>query len=354
MLKESKNFLYKLLETPSPTGFEANLQKVVSDRMKSHCDTIERDSFGNLICTVNPNGSRTIMLAGHADQIGFMVSHITKEGYLHVVSLGGIDPGVVPGSTVRIRAQKGDLRGIFGRKPIHLQDAEDRKRMPLELKKMWIDIGAKDQKDAEKYVEIGDYAVYEPKIIELKNDLITAPGLDNRIGVFVVMEALKLVSKENPSCRVVAVSTAQEEVGLRGATTSSYTVNPDVSIAVDVTFATDNPGVDDSKGPEVKLGEGPCVSRGPNTNEKLRDLILSVAKTKKISVQKTVDGRPFGNDANTMQINRGGSAATAISVPNRYMHTQVEVVSLADLENTAKLLASVCLQINTKTSFIPS
>jgi endoglucanase len=355
MLPESKDFLFALLTTPSPTGHEHWIQEVVRSRMKDFTESMTTDLHGNLICAINTKAERRVMLAGHADQIGFMVRHITKEGFIYVGALGGIDPGVVPGSKVSIISSKGRVSGIFGRKPIHLQNSDERAKMTLDLKKFWIDIGARSKAEVERYIEIGDPVVFAPVVEELRNGCIAAPGIDNRVGLFVVMEALRLLAGEKLQVGVYAVSTVQEEVGLRGAMTAAYSVNPEVGIAVDVTFATDNPGgsQDDTKSVDIKLGGGPVITRGPNANIPLEQLLIDTAKKQKILYQISPDPRPLGNDANAMQTIRGGVAAGSVSIPNRYMHSQVEVCMLKDLENAARLLSKTILRINGKTSFIP-
>ncbi len=353
MNKESKEFLYNLLTAPSPTGFEQEIQKVVRKRMEPYADSITTDLHGNVIVAINPTAERRVMLAGHCDQIGFMVRHITKEGFLYVEALGGIDPGVVPGSHATIHTAKGPINGVFGRKAIHQQSADERAKMPLDLSKMWLDIGAKSKAEVEKLIEIGDPVTYALGVTELRNDLICSPGLDDKVGLFVAMEALRLASSKKLSVGLYAVSTVQEEVGLRGARTAAYAVDPEVGIAIDVTFATDNPGFDDSKSVPMKLNGGPGLSKGPNTNPVLEKMLTDTAKQHKIPYQISPSGRPLGTDANAMQISRAGVAAASIGIPNRYMHSQVEVCSLKDIENTAKLLAFFVAKINSRTSFIP-
>lgn len=353
MNKESKKFLYDLLKTPSPVGFEEKIQRVVKKRMESYADTIQSDVHGNLTVGINTKAKRKVLLAGHCDQIGFMVKHITDKGYLYLDALGGIDTTVLPGASVTIYGKKGAVPGVFGHVPIHLQPVEKRGKLSTSMTAAWVDIGARDKKDAEKQIEIGDYAIFTPAVTELNNDIITGPGLDNRVGLFVVMEALRLVARGKINVAVYAVSTVQEEVGLRGATTSTYSINPDVGIAVDVTHATDNPAVTDSKQPPCLLGKGPVISRGPNANSRLVKRLFDSSKKGKIPHQIGISGRLFGNDAHTMQISRQGVATAAIGIPNRYMHTQAEACNLKDLENTAKLLAHFIKGLKETTDFKP-
>lgn len=354
MEKESRAFLDQLLTTPSPTGFEERIQALVRKRMTPFADTIESDLHGNLIVAINPDAEKRVMLAGHCDQIGFMITHISNEGFLYVSPLGGIDVGVLYGAQVTIHGEKGPVEGIFGRKPIHQQSAEERASMKLDISKVWIDIGAKNKKEAEKLVNIGDSATFKLGVMQLGSDFICAPGLDDRVGLFIVMEALRLCKNSKLNVGLFSVSTVQEEVGLRGASTAAYTVNPEVGIAVDVTHASDNPASEGAKGVPCKLGAGPAICRGPNINPVVERLLVASAKKAKIPYQPAPSSRLLGNDANAMQVVRGGIAAGSIGVPNRYMHTQVEVCSLKDLENCAKLLAQFVKSITTKTDFRPA
>ena len=353
MNKESRDFLFKLLKTPSPTGHEVPIQRIVRNRMKKYADTIESDVHGNLIIGINTKAKKRVMLAGHCDQIGFMVRHIDSHGCIFVDPLGGIDATVVPGTRATIHTNKGPIHGIFGRKPIHLQKGEERTRPKFEVKDMWIDIGAKDEKEAKKLVEIGTPVTYNLEVIELLNDYISGPGLDDKVGLFVVMEALRMCARSKLSVALYAVSTVQEEVGLRGATTSAFGVDPDVGIAVDVTFSSDNPGASSTKSSPCVLGKGPGIYSGPNINPRVQELLTKTAKTKKVPIQPLPSSRLLGNDARALQSTRAGVAAGSIGIPNRYMHTPVEVCHLKDLENSAKLLAEFTKSLTERTSFIP-
>ncbi len=358
MQKESKNFLYKLLETPSPSGFEQKIQKVVKQRVKSYADTVDVDVHGNLIAVVNPKGKIRVMLAGHCDQIGMMVTHIGDSGFLYFNQIGGIDPAVLPGSELVIHTRDGELPGIIGHKPVHLLTEAERGRK-VEIGKLWIDIGAKNGDEAKKLVAVGDPVTYRLGVRELGKNAISSPGCDDCVGVFVVMEALRLFKqalKKNKNCPVSlhSVSTVQEEIGLRGARTSCFGIDPIVGIAVDVTHASDNPGADPKRVGTVKLGEGPTIARGANINPMVEELLIKTAKKKKVKYQPLSSPGATGTDANAIQITRSGVAAALIGIPNRYMHTPVEVVDLRDLEASAKLIAETVLNITTKTSFIPA
>ena len=353
MNKDSKAFLFRLLETPSPTGFEQKIQRVVRDYIKPWANTIETDLHGNLVAGINIKARRKIMLAGHCDQIGLMIKHIDKDGFIYTSALGGIDAGVLPGARVFVHTDKGSIPGVIGRKPIHLQSAEDRRKMPLDMDNIWIDIGAKNKKEAERKVSLGDCVTFELNPRELMNDLICSPGLDDKVGLFVAMEALRLCAGSKISVALYAVSTVQEEVGLRGARTSAFGIDPEIGIAIDVTHASDNPGQEGAKAVPCKLGAGPAISRGPNINPVVEKLLSAAAKRLKIPSQTAPSSGLLGNDANAIQVSRAGVAAGSIGIPNRYMHTQAEVCSLHDIENAAKLLAGFVKGIGPKTDFRP-
>jgi len=357
MQKDSYQFLEQLLMTPSPSGFEQSIQGVVKARVSGIADEISVDVHGNLIAAINPNAPLRVMLAGHCDQIGMMVTHIDSSGYLYVSQIGGIDPTVVPGSPVTIHTDKGPIDGVIGYTPVHLVPSGDRGKK-VELKKLWVDIGAKDGKEAEKIIRIGDPITYALGVRRLGDNCIASPGCDDRVGVWVIMEALAQVAKEiktkkNFPVALFAVSTVQEEIGLRGARTSCFGVDPQVGIAVDVTHASDNPGAEAKEIGTVKLGEGPTIARGANINPVLGRMLMDTAQKKKIKHQLLASPGATGTDANAIQISKSGVAAALIGIPNRYMHTQVEVVDLRDLEAAAKLIAQTVLQMKATSSFIP-
>lgn len=352
MDKESRDFLDTLLTTPSPTGFEEEIQARVRERVEPYAEYIDTDLHGNVIAAINTESSRRVMLAGHCDQIGLMVTQITEKGYINVSALGGIDVATLWGARVVILGRRGLLDGIVGRKPIHLQEADERSSTKLNLDNIWIDVGAKNKKEVQKLVDIGDPIVYRPEIIQLGKDLIAGPGLDDRVGLFVAIETLIACSKKRINVALYAASTVQEEIGLRGAQTAAYAIDPEVGIAIDVTHATDNPGAG-TKRTECILGNGPCVSKGPNTNPVVHRMLESVAKKGKIKFQLEPSPRALGNDANAIQTTKRGVATASIGIPNRYMHTQVEVCSLADLSNSVKLLTQFVLSITEKSDFTP-
>ncbi|MCO6436456.1 MAG: M42 family metallopeptidase [Phycisphaerae bacterium] len=352
MRKESLTFLKSLQETPSPSGFEQPVQRVVQKRMKPFADSIETDVHGNVKVALNPDGYPRVMLAGHCDQIGLMVRHIDENGFIFFGAIGGIDPSVLPGTRVVIHSKHGPIEGVIGRRPIHVLKPEERGGK-VELRELWIDIGAKNRKETEQVISIGDAATFQLQMVHLANDFVTCPAFDNKCGTFVVMEALRLCAERKIKCALYAVSTVQEEVGLRGARTACFGIDPQVGIAVDVTHATDYPDIDKRVNGDIRLGAGPTISRGPNINPPLENLIVDTAKRKRIAFQWEAAPGSTGTDANALQLSRAGVATALISVPNRYMHTQVEIVSLSDLDACARLLAETICRIDRRTDFIP-
>lgn len=353
MRAESFEFLKAMEETPSVSGFEQPVGRVIRKRMEPFADEITTDLHGNTIVTLNPKGKPRVMLAGHYDQIGLMVKWVSDEGYIYFGAVGGIDPTVLPGSRVTIHTRKGPVEGVIGRKPTHLMKPEERGQAKIEIQDLWIDIGAAGKDKALKRVSVADPVTFQLGLERLGDDLITSPGLDNKVGAYVVMEALRLASERSIKCALHAVATVQEELGLRGARTSCYGLDPLVGIAVDVTHATDNPGAEKKVSGDIALGKGPVIDLGANINPVLGDLLISTARSKKIPYQLAAAPGATGTDANAIQISRAGVAAGLISIPNRYMHTQVEVVSLADLDNAARLLAETVARIDTKADFTP-
>ena len=355
MEKERVEFLRRCMETVCPSGFEEEISHVWRKEADRFAERTWADSHGNSFAVVNEGGTPRVMLAGHADEIGLMITYIDDNGYLSFAGIGGWDPQVLPGQRVWIQGITGPILGVIGRKPIHLLEEEERKKV-VKIEDLWIDIGAKDKEDVASLVEIGDPAVLDYSFAELRNDLVVSRGFDDRVGAFLVLEAARLVAAMNPKASVYAVATVQEEVGLRGARTSAFGIDPQVGIAVDVGFATDTPGMDKEKKKvgEVTMGKGPIIARGPNINPKLFKLFVETAKEKKIPYQIEGAPRGTGTDANAIQLTRAGVATGLISVPNRYMHSPCEIVHLGDLENIARLIAHTVVRIDERTDFIPS
>lgn len=352
MNKSSKKFLTTMMHTPSPSGYEKKIRKVWMDEMKKNSDTVRADVQGSAIAEVNPDKSPRIMLAGHMDELGFQVNFINDKGFIYFNRLGGFDIGIIPGRKVRIHTKNGDILGITGKKAIHLFEKKDREKIP-KPHELYIDIGAKSKKEVEKLIDIGDPITYDLNFEELRNDLYTARAFDDKIGAFIVAEVMKNVYKKKDKFKasLSSVATCQEEVGLRGAKTSAFGIDPDIGIAIDVTHGTDTPDVDAKRIGNVKLGQGPTISRGPNINHKVFDILADVSTKSKNKFQIDATARPTGTDANVIQMTRSGVATGLIGIPCRYMHTYTEVVSLKDVEVAIDMLTEFCLSIDNSIKF---
>jgi endoglucanase len=352
MDKNALAFLEELVTTPSPSGYEQPAQTLLRERMARAADDVRTDVHGNVIAALNPKASLRVMLAGHADEIGLLVKHITDEGYIYCSAIGGVDPMVAVGQRVLIHGSKGDVPGVLGRKPIHLLDDEEKKKPP-KIHQLWIDIGAKDRKDAERAVGIGDPVTFDVPFTRLRGQLVAARGFDDRMGAFVVSETLRKLQGKDLQVAVYGVATVQEEIGLRGARTSAFGIDPHAGIAIDVGHASDCPGVEKTRVGEANLGKGVMVSRGPNINPVLYDMLLATAKKAKIPVQIEGVSGATGTDANVMQLTRAGVATALLAVPNRYMHTPCEVISLKDLDAASDLLAGLLAEMPAEVDFTP-
>ena len=349
------SFLKRLLETPSPSGFEEANAQHFRDYVAPFADTVETDRHGNVIAAVNPDAKVRVMLSGHIDEIGFLIHFISDEGYLYFRPIGGHDTVVIVGQRVTVHTSNGSVPGVIGKKPIHLLTAEERDKGKVELHDLWIDLGVTGGKEevAAAGVQIGDYATYTVGFQQLLGDRIAARALDNRIGAWVVAEALRRVKELNPQVGVFAVASVQEEIGLRGARTAAFGIDPQIGIAVDVSFATDYPSMDRRKVSELKLGKGPGILRGANANRKLADFLVKTATDSEIPYQLSIAPNGTGTDANAIQISRAGVTTGLVDVPLRYMHTPCETIALSDADNAAELLARACANLTTEDNWIP-
>ena len=345
-------FLKDLLSTPGTSGGEQAIQQVVRSFVQPFADTVTTDVHGNVLATVNSAGRPTILLDAHCDQIGLIVRHIDSSGFIRVNPIGGWDIQILLGQRVVVHSSSGPLPGVIARKPIHLLDPEERKSVP-KIRELLVDIGSASEAETRELVSIGDFITPEPCLRELRNGRLSGVAMDDRTGVWVIMNALRIVAERKPAAKVVAVSSVQEEIGLRGATTSAFNVHPDVAIAVDVTHATDCPGIDQNEFGRIEIGKGPVIVRGANANPHVYRILMDQAKLNAIPVQINALGYPASNDGATIQLSRGGCAAGLVTIPNRYMHSPVELVAESDLEQAALLLAEFCIAIDESTSFIP-
>jgi len=354
MRTESLEFLQALVNVPSPSGFEQRAATIFRDYTGQFADEVTTDVMGNVIACINPDAERRVMLAGHMDEIGFIIRYISDDGLLYFDRIGGHDAMVPIGQRVWVHTDHGPVAGVIGRKPVHLMEPDERKKAP-DLSDLWIDVGAGKKAVAAKKIRLGDCVTYQQEYAELMGDIAIARGFDNKMGAFIVGEALRLVStsRKKPKVGVYAVATVQEEVGLRGARTSAFGIGADAGLAVDVGHSSDYPTVDKKKVGDLQIGKGPAICRGANNNPTVVKMLIAAAETNKIPYQIEVAGGGTGTDANAMQISHSGMAVALVSVPIRYMHTPGELLNLKDVENCAKLFAQFCLSVDSKTDFIP-
>ncbi len=333
-----REFLEELLGTSSPSGFETPGQRVWVEYVSAFADRVETDAYGNAVAAVE-GGDPTVAFAGHGDEIGFIVRDIDEDGFVRLGRIGGSDRTVSKGQHVQIHTDGGSVPGVVGQTAIHLRDrSEDEVE---DVAEQHVDIGAEDADEAAELVERGDPVTFDQTVSELGNDRIAARGLDNRIGIWAAAEGLRRAAERDPEVTVCAVSTVQEEVGLKGAQMVGFDLAPDVAIAVDVTHATDQPGSPEKRDTGVELGAGPVVARGSTNHPVVVEATRAAADAAGIDVQLEAAGIRTGTDADAFYTARGGIPSLNVGVPNRYMHTPVEVLDLADLDRTADLLGAV-------------
>ena len=354
MDKKVFDFLKRFADTPSASGYEQPAQRIWREYVSPHVDRVECDVMGNTWGVVEGADRPRVMLAGHADEVGLMVSYIDDDGFLYFATIGGIDSHLMPGKRVFVHGSKGPVAGVIGRKPIHLLESDERGKV-AKVKDLCIDLGALNRAEAEKIAAVGDSVTFADTLERLQSDRVMGRGLDDKVGSMVVAEVLRRVAakKSKLACGVYGVSTVQEEVGLRGARTCSYGIDPQVGICVEVTFATDHPGADKKTVGDIRLGGGPTINRGPNINPMVFEMLRRTAQKKKIPFQVEAAPRATGTDANVMQLNRAGVATGLVTVPLRYMHTSAEVISLEDVERAAALLTEFLFEVNAKIDWIP-
>jgi putative aminopeptidase FrvX len=347
----SLSFLKTLLDTPGPSGFEAAPAEVWRTNAATFA-TVTRDVVGNSMAVVNPKGSPTILLAGHIDEIGVIITHIDDNGFLFIEPIGGWDPQVLVGQRLRFLGRTGPVLGVIGKKPIHLMKPEEREKV-TKFENMWVDIGAASKAEALEHVQVGDAGVLDARVIEMPNQRIVSRSIDDRVGAFVVLEALRRYAKSPGKARVVAVATTQEEIGYSGggARVAAQAIGPQMAIAVDVTFATDHPSADKNQVGDHKIGGGPVLSRGSVISPVVFHLLRDTAEAKAIPYSVHAAGRFTSTDADAMQLARDGVATGLVSIPNRYMHSPNEMVSLEDLDRAATLIAETCRAVTRKTDF---
>jgi endoglucanase len=330
-------FLEDLLTTPSPSGYEAAGQRVWVDYVSEFADEVRTDDYGNAVAVVE-GGDPTFALAGHGDEVGFIVKRIEEDGFLRVGPIGGADRTVSKGQHVTVHADE-PVAGVVGQTAIHLRDVGEEEYDDLE--EQFVDVGVDDGAAANELVDVGDPVTFTTTVEDLHGTRVSARGMDNRVGTWAAAEGLRAAARSDVGATVCAVSTVQEEVGLQGARMVGFDLDPDAVVAVDVTHATDTPGVEAKRKTGVELGAGPVVTRGSANHPVLVDLARTAAADAGVDVQLQAAGVRTGTDADAFYTSRSGIPALNLGIPNRYMHTPVEVVDTADLDATATLLAAM-------------
>lgn len=345
-------FLKRLLDTPGPSGFEGPAARVWREEAATFAQNVRPDVAGNSVAEINPGGSPTIMLDGHIDEIGLIVQYIDDEGFVYVQPIGGWDVQVLVGQRIRFIGRGGDVVGVVGKKPIHLIKAADREKA-CGWTDLWVDIGATNRGEAEALLSVGDPAVIDSKTVDFPGNRIVSRSIDDRIGAFIVLEALRRYAAKPGAARVVAAATTQEEIAWHGggALVATNLIRPQMSIVVDVTFATDHPTLEKKELGDHRMGGGPVLSRGALISPVVYELLRSTAERQKTPYSVHAVGRDTSTNADAVHIAFEGVATGLLSIPNRYMHSPNEMVSLEDVDSAATLIAEVCRQVTEKTDF---
>ncbi|MDR0912344.1 MAG: M42 family metallopeptidase [Methanobrevibacter sp.] len=333
----------KLVNASGISGFEGDIVNIIKNELIKHVDDIEEDIMGNIIAIKKPkdedNGLK-VMLASHMDEIGLIVRHIDKDGFVLFSKIGGINDQMLMNQMVTIHTKNGDITGVIGAKPPHRMKESERKKI-IDHENMFIDVGAVDGEEAKTMLDVGDPISFKPNFEKFPNDLIMGKALDNRIGCYVMIEVLKRL---NSNATVYGVGTVQEEVGLKGAKTSAFKINPDLALALDVTIAGDHPGIKEDEAP-AKIGKGPAIilvdasGRGLIAPEKVKKLLINAGDKAKVNYQLEV-GEGGTTDGTAIHLTRAGIPTGVVSVPTRYIHTTVSVASMKDVEETIELLVT--------------
>jgi len=348
-------FLERLLNAAGPSGFETGPARVWREEAESFAEEVWTDVPGNSIACINPEGSPRVMMAGHIDEIGLQVTYVDEEGFLFFDEIGGWDTQVLVGQRVRVLGKEGPVPGVIGKKPIHLLKKEEQEKV-TKTRDLWVDLGATGAEEvAALGVRVGDPMILDSGMIRLAGDRIASRAVDNRIGAFVVLEALRMLSEDPPEPAVFSVATVQEEIAYSGggARSSAFALEPDVALVVDVTFSTDVPDIEKKELGDHRIGGGPVLSRGSANHPVVFDRLMEAAEAEKIPHTYQAAPRSTRTDADGIHLVRMGVATGLVSVPNRYMHSPNELVSLVDLERTAQLLAAFVRRLDPNTDFRP-
>jgi endoglucanase len=345
--------LRALLSSFGPSGVEAEAAAVWRDAARAFGAEVQGDIMGSTVARVaGTAGGPLVAAIGHVDEIGLIVTHIDDEGLLWFGQVGGWDPTILVGQRVEVATREGRIPGVVGKKPIHLLKPDEREKVP-KLEELHVDIGARDGDDARRLVRVGDTAVIAAEPVELANGRFASRSMDNRLGAWVALEAARLVAEAGGAPGpFAAVATAQEETGLWGAATSAFSLEPDVAIVVDVTHATDAPGINKRTEGDHALGSGPVIGRGTVLHPHVYDLLVEAAESEGIPYTVEATGRGTGTDADVVHISRSGVPTGLIGLPLRYMHSPVETMQLDDIEASARLIAAFALRLQAGASFV--
>lgn len=353
MTKKDRDFLFTLLETPSPTGWEMPCQRIWADYMKGFADDVQCDTYGSTWATLKGTSKNVLMLEAHADEIGFIVKQVTKDGFLRIDRIGGSDVATARGRRLRILSDKGDVTGIIGNTAIHLRkDASDEKAPKVH--ELWVDVGASSQAEvAALGVRVGHPAVYYDGPMEMGRNLIIGRALDNRIGGYIIAQAMKIVASANkkPAWTLVCLNSVQEEIGGYGAKMAAHQIHPTAAVVLDVTHATDTPSIDQSQHGEISLGAGPTITHGAANHPQLVERLQKVASKTNVPLQHEAVGRYTGTDTDSIYDLHDGIPSALVSLPLRCMHSVVETAHRKDITETIKLLANLLLDLKPKDAF---
>lgn len=353
MREESLQFLQTLLNTPSPTSHETRGQRIWLDYAGQFADETFTDAYGNVVATLNKGGSPRIMLAAHADEIAMAVNYINPEGFIYVRRMGGVDPAITRAQRVTVHTADGPINGVVGNVPPHLTKGEENKKKTPEMHDLFLDIGATSKSDAEKWVRVGDPITLNNQFELLRNNLATGRALDNRVGTFAVAETLRQIKDSGSplQAEICAVSNTMEEIGALGARQIAYQLHPDGAVVVDVTHATDYPTVSKEQHGEISLGKGPTVTHGRGNHPELVRRLEQIAKENELPLQHEAPSTTSATDNDVVFWTRGGIPSALVSLPNRYMHSPVEIIHLDDLEKIPQMLSGFALSIKTGDTF---
>ena len=355
MNQQALTLLKQLVAIPTPSGFEYDGMKLLGNYLKkASVDDVSIDVHGNLRACLNPKAPLRVMIEGHCDEIGFLVQYIDEDGFLYMTPVGGVTVPTVASERIVIQGKKGPVNGVFGGRPIHLMTPKERDNAaPKELTDISVDIGATSRENALEMVELGSPAVIDAGWRPMGNNRVACRGFDNRIGAFIVTEAMRRLAKEKINVALHMVASVQEEIGLVGGYTTAYDIDPHIGLCVDVTFASDAQKQDKKSVGDISLGKGAVVGVGPTYHQRLNELVLKTANNRSIPTQIQVRGRGTGTCAWAMRMTRSGAAVTQLSVPLRYMHSPIETISLDDAFHTIDLLVASILAIPADFDLLP-